>query len=247
VLTHRIAKGISFQSLIKQELPFKIPIIRSQYVQQCPTIFQRGSCEYDCYVDIWLKHDLMNLTSETSVVAMDTCWHFVLKHAAGLVMYANEKDASSQVQLRPDFVGLSNGRIFIKGEAKATQHDLLDARDELVDEFHKMAAQIFPIGCTEIPGITTFNERAELYAIRYECATQKFVPSLLVSYNLNDFDNRVRFIQDIFQICRWVVSQTVETTPILRLIPTMRVKTRNGHHVTFTSTGILKEFASSIE
>jgi hypothetical protein len=216
VLTHRIASGISFQSLIRQSLPFKIPIADLQYVQQYPTIFQRGSCEYRFHVDVWLNHDLINLTSETSVVALDTCWQFVLKHAAGLMIYVNEKDASNQIRLRPDFVGSSNGRIFIKGEAKATQHDLVEARDELVDKFHKMATQVFPIGCNEIAGITTCNERAELYAIHYDYETEKFVPSLLVSYNLHNFDNRIRFIQDIFQICRWVVSQTVETTPILR-------------------------------
>jgi hypothetical protein len=94
VLTHRIANGISFQSLIKQDLPFKIPITYFSYVQRCPTIFQQGYCEYDCYVDNWLNHDLLNLTLETSVVAINACWQFVLKHAAGLLIYMNEEDAS---------------------------------------------------------------------------------------------------------------------------------------------------------
>lgn len=243
VKTHRVGNRISFRDLIGQKLSFKIPVTCDSYINEYPAVFQRGLCEYGFYVDNWLRHDLINLTSETSVVALDTCWQSVLKHVAGLMIYVNQKDASSQIQLRPDFVGLSHGRIFIKGEAKATQSDMGQASDELVDKFHKTAKQLFPAGCDEIPGITTCNERAELLAISYRHDTEKFVVSMLAEYNLSDINHRIRFVQDIFHICRWVVSQTVETTPILRLIPTMRVQTRNGHHVTFSSSGILKEFA----
>lgn len=53
--------------------------------------------------------------------------------------------------------------------------------------------------------------------------------------------NRVSFLVDLFKVCRWLAAVNGPNSDF-HLVPNVRVKTRNDHHITWTKAGILKEF-----
>ena len=60
-------------------------------------------------------------------------------------------------------------------------------------------------------------------------------------YQVLVFEERLRFIVDIFKIAIWIVSQK-SPFQLFRLVTNVRMQTRNKHHVTLTREGIVKEF-----
>lgn len=58
---------------------------------------------------------------------------------------------------------------------------------------------------------------------------------------MSDILGKKDFIVDIFKIARWIVSQATPTD-YFHLVSNVRIKTRNNHHVTLQSDGIVKEF-----
>jgi hypothetical protein len=81
-----------------------------------------------------------------------------------------------------------------------------------------------------------------LYAIQY--FNNVFTKRLIQQYSVEEISGRIDFTVDLFNIVRWIMSQT---NPIenFHLTPEVRVKTRNGHHVTLIQNGLLKEFDKS--
>lgn len=239
MLPLRVATGTLFTEVLNVPLPFKIPIVNQRTIDSYPDIFQYGLAEYESSLDPWLEHKLLSFTSEQAVVILDGMWQTVVKSIANVVVYLDEHDASSQKKLRPDFTAMFQNCLVMKGEAKASQDDMMTNIGDLVKKFHKHAFKLFPKGCSSIPGIATCNEAVAIYSISFfnNCFSQKLVKQ----YNVSELRCRVDFIIDIFKILIWILSQT-EPTEVSHLVPDVRRKTRNGHHITLLEDGIFKEF-----
>ena len=239
IVASLVSAGVPFFDLIRQPLPFKICIVKPSYVSMYPTLFECGNAEYGANIDCWLDHSLMSFTSEQAVVILDGCWQTVLKNIADLNVFLDEHDASSQKRFRPDFTAMFYKILVMKGEAKATLSDVMSCADELVKKFHEHAYKLFPRGCDSIPAVMTCNEQIQLFSISFYRG--RFSQRLVHTYDVRGIEKRVEFIVDIFHILRWILSQT-EPIEGFHLPPDVRLKTRNGHHVTLTSSGLLKEF-----
>jgi hypothetical protein len=89
-------------------------------------------------VDHWLSDfaSTLGLTSEAGVVATDFLWQGILVKLCNLTVLLNQKNASSQVELRPDFTGLFNDILVIKGETKTDSSEIPTAIAELINKFH---------------------------------------------------------------------------------------------------------------
>jgi hypothetical protein len=194
--------------------------------------------EYGVSIDYWLDYQIVSLTSEQAVVGQDIIWQHLLKTISMVNILLDQHDSSSEARLRPDFTATFNGVLVIKGEAKTNQTDMLDSKNELVSKFHKTAYKLFPV-CKSIPAIMTCNESISLYSIEY--FNKQYILTMVKLYNIGAFPGRVDFIVDIFKILIWIMSQT---DPIegYHIAPTVRTKTRNGHHITLLREGLLKEF-----
>jgi hypothetical protein len=243
VVACRVVEGISFTEILKEPLPFKISVATSKYVISYPQYFTLEDCEYEASLDSWLNHHVLNYTSEQSTVALDALWQNVLKRLCILTVLLDEHDSSSLPSKRPDFTALYNNMIVMKGEAKATEQDMQSMSDELINKFHGTAYKSFPRGSNSIPAVMTCVNALNLFAITFnEYGTYGL--TLIQSYDFSSISGRVSFSIDLIKICRWIISQTM---PIGKnhLVPTVRTRTPNGHHVTFQRDGIFKEFHHS--
>ena len=145
----------------------------------------------------------------------------------------------SRIKLRPDFTAMHNRVLVLKGEAKATYHDLREHADDLIKKFHPDAYKLFPRGASCIPGVATCNEVIILY--RIERFARNYSMTQVNEYRVMRLPDRVAFIVDIFKLLVWIASQT-EPVEGCHLWLGIRRKTRNQHHVTWNAGGILKEF-----
>jgi hypothetical protein len=209
---------------------------------QYSAVFELGVAEYGACVEAWLEHQLLSSTSEQAVVILDGNWQSVLKSIANLNILLDEHDISSQKKLRPDFTAIFNGILVMKGEAKATLTDMMASRHELVSKFHQTAHKLFPASSGSIPAVMTCNELISLYSISY--FNKRFIQVLIKQYDVRNINGRVEFIVDIFKIIIWIMSQ-INPVEGFHLAPGVRLKTRNGHHITLLSSGLLKEFDSN--
>jgi hypothetical protein len=239
MLGGRVGYGIPFTDLLPQPLSFKIPVVIPNTVTQFPEIFQYGVAEYGASMDAWLDHSLLSLTSEQAVVILDGMWQNVVQKIARVVVYLDEHDASSGKKLRPDFAAMFGNCLVMKGEAKASRADMMVSSNDLIKKFHKLAYKLFPKGCNSIPAVTTCNEEICLYSISYN--NNRFYKRCVKQYDVTELRGRVDFVVDLFKLIIWILSQT-EPTEGLHLIPDVRTKTRNGHHITLLQNGLLKEF-----
>eukprot|EP01038_Epipyxis_sp_PR26KG_P015919 gene15919-21597_t len=135
-----------------------------------PSVLECGRSEYATTVDQWLSDfaSTLGLTSESGVVATDFLWQGILGKLCNLTVLLNQKDASSQVKLRPDFTGLFNNIFVIKGEAKTDSSEIPTAISELIDKFHATAHLMFPSLCPIIPGIASSRQIISLHRIYYD-------------------------------------------------------------------------------
>eukprot|EP01031_Cornospumella_fuschlensis_P030529 gene30529-36896_t len=228
-----------FGYMLQYPLPFKIPLLNMRHVIDYPHIFEYGEAEYKSSVDAWIECFGGSVTSEATVVANDFLWQKVLQVLCDLQLILNEYDPSSQVWLRPDFAALRGQTLVMKGEAKCNLMDISSAIKELTGKFHPSARLLFPNDCPEIPGVATSQQGSSLHRIYF--AEGAFRENQVKSYQFLTEDGRVEFICDIFKIALWM---TAQGGPIekFHLLPDIRVKTRNKHHITLTKDGLLKEF-----
>lgn len=237
----RVSSSKSFRDVLAQPLPFKIPISTSDYVNADPNLFEMGrSVEYLMSVDTFLDHQLLSFSSEQAVVVLDGMWQIVLKKIADVTIYFDQHDPSSQASYRPDFTAMHEDAIVMKGEAKALLSDMNDHRYDLINKFHSGAYKMFPKGCTEIPAVTTCNEQIRLFGISY--FNRRYSLNQIRVYDVSALPGRISFIQDLFKLMIWILSQT-EPMEKFHLVPGLRIKTRNGHHVTLNGNFLKKEFS----
>ncbi len=90
---------------------------------------------------------------------LDLQWQSVLT-LAGVTIYLNQRDPSSQVRLRPAFTAMHRNALVMKGESKAILNDMVENERNLITNFHDG-------GCTEIPAVTTCNEKFRLFGISH--------------------------------------------------------------------------------
>jgi hypothetical protein len=208
-----------------------------------PSILEYGRSEYATAVDQWLSDfaSTLGLTSESGVVATDFLWQGILGKLCNLIVLLNQKDPSSQVELRPDFTGLFNNILVIKGVAKTDSSEIPTAIAELIDKFYATAHLMFPSLCPIIPGIASSQQIISLHRIYYDSISRHYRQDLVKQYRVLEFEERLRFIVDIFKIAIWIVSQT-SPVEFFHLVTNVRLQTRNKHHVTLMRDGIVKEF-----
>ena len=234
-------KCSSIEEYFNKHLEFKILVTRKEYVDQFPTVFELGLCQYKSYVDAWLDH-LITGDSEYTVVGIDSLWFVVMDACCpGIVFYRDQKDKSSKTRLRPDSTMFVNGAIFAKVEEKASSIDLDQAAIELCSKFDKNAGKLFPLESDKILGITASRDTIRMYSIGYQSGSGKFVSTLLKAYNVNFLEERVSFIYDVFRFMRFVARIT-GPKETFHLKPDIRMPTTNGHHIKWTNEGLIKEY-----
>lgn len=220
-------------------LPFRIPVVRQEFVDLYPSTFELGICEYTSHVDTWLDY-MTTGQSEHSVVGVDSLWMVVMDACIpGISFYRDQKDKSSQLRLRSDCSMFLNGAIFAKAEEKASIEDMASAATELSSKFNSTARRLFPLNCNEICGITSSKDLIQFHII--SSVANRFMATIFRSYDLKRLDGRVHFIRDLIGMMRYVCT-IAGPHEAFHLIPDVRRGTTNGHHVTWTVHGLLKEF-----
>lgn len=232
-----------FTEVLQLPLPFRIPIMGVSTVEQYPDVFELGETEYGYSVDQWISDFALtsSATSEISVVSMDFLWQGILDKICGLTLLLNQCDPSSLIRLRPDFTALFNKMLVIKGEAKAEAENIPTAIQELIGKFHDTAHLMFPEHSPIIPGVASSKQMISLHRIYFDSRTRQYRQDFVKSYRVLDLNGRISFIIDVFKIARWIVSQ-IKPSQFFHLVTDVRLKTRNGHHVTLVREGIVKEF-----
>ena len=243
ILKYSVDLNISFVSLIGSngKLPFKIPVANQELVLRFPDILELGKAEYGCAIDMWLDGTVSSASSETATVVLDSNWQLVLEKVCNLTVFLNQKGASSQISLRPDFTGMYLNTLVVKGEAKAQRSQIPSAIKELISKFHSTAYLLFSKHCPEIPGFASCRDQISLHSIFFCGRDRVFCEKPVKIYDTSNFDMRLMFIQDLFKIAIWIVSQR-EPIQRFHLVPDVRMVTRNAHHITFVNGGIVKEF-----
>jgi hypothetical protein len=222
-----------------EDLPFKIAVCDQTLVDAYPLVFVLGRAEYGACLDVFFAR-LWTFPSETAVSASDQMWITMMTNCIpGVSALLNQHDASSRVRHRPDTSLMLNGALVLKAEAKLQESEMGTALNELTSKFFPGAAGCFPLGGTSIIGVTTCSTMASLFVITW--VGSQFSCVLHSSYAMQtSAHDRVRFIVDLVKVLRWIA--TVESpTSKFHLVPSVRVRTRNGHHVTWQAGGILKE------
>ena len=243
ILKHRVNPNVPFTTVLESPLPFKIPVVDVELAVAHPSVLECGRSEYATAVDQWLSDfaSTLGLTSVSSVVATDFLWQGILGILCNLTVLFNQKDPSSQAQLRPNFTGLFNNILVIKGDAKSDSREIATAIAELIDRFHATAHFMFPSLCPVIPAIVSSRQIISLHRIYYDSVARRYRQDPVKQYRALQREDRLRFIVDIFKIAIWIVSQT-SPVQFFHLVTDVRIQTRNGHHVTLIRDGIVKEF-----
>ncbi len=81
----------------------------------------------------------------------------------------------------------------------------------------------------------------ELALITYDSTVHRYSAKVLKEYKVRDLSDRVSFLVDLMKVCRWMASITGSNSNF-HLIPDVRSRTNNDHHITWTVEGIYKEF-----
>ena len=156
-------------------------------------------------------------------------------------VFEPKKDASSQISLRPSFTGMYQDTLVVKGEAKILRSQIPTAIKEIISKFHSTAYLLFPKYCPQLPGFASCRDQISLHSISFNGHDRVFCEQPVNIYDTSNAFVRLMFIQDIFRIAIWIVSQ-IGPIQGFHLVPDVRIVTRNGHHITFGANGILKEF-----
>jgi hypothetical protein len=134
----------------------------------------------------------------------------------------------------------------LKTEWKAHDDLLSEAKQSLVNKFHDKAIMVFPRRDRRIVGLIGCPRRVELFVITFDPSTNTFITGTAVKvYLMAELRARIEFVVDLFKVCRWIA--TIDG-PVgdFHLVPDVRMKTRNHHHVTWVPEGILKEFNGTV-
>ena len=234
-------RNANLDEVLTQPLPFKIPVVDIKWVSMYPDVLCLGRAEYAYSVDLWLGREWA-FGSETAVTSLDQAWvHIITTCLGGTAVFLNQHDPSSAPSLRPDTTIMKHGALVLKGEAKRDASEMEAAKEQMLRTFFPDAVRVFPRFSFSVLGVTTCGTTASIYKICWMNGT--FSAVLHRDYNLQTVPlERLNFIVDIFKAMRWMM--TVDA-PVqgFHLVPAVRRQTRNNHHVTWTTDGIVKEYS----
>ena len=226
-----------------QELPFKISVTSVQTLRSAvhyPSLFEIGMSEYGVLLDGYLEYRLIG-TSEEAVASVDSMWLGPLLLCCGCEIWRNQSDDSSQKRDRPDAVLTVCGALVLRVEEKASELNLSRAIKEITEKMHPSARDLFPAGYSSFPAIVSSPTLNKILSVS-SSENGKFYTTEINSYRMDDINIRIEFVRDLFKIARWIVSVRGPSAIGSGIVPNVRLKTRNGHHVTLTQKGLLKEF-----
>ena len=210
--------------------------------QFCAT-FVHGTAEYGTSVDTWLEHRLVG-ESEATVTGLDGNWLALLQDVLHATILRDQHDPSSKTALRPDATLLIEEAVFCKVESKARAQDL--RVEELTGKFFQGATRVFPRGSMSVLGILTSPSSCRMFKITFDAVTRSFQAVPLAQYTVGLLPDRVRFITDIVKLCRWFITIDGPNRGF-HLRPNVRTATPNGHHITWTASGLLKQYRADAE
>lgn len=228
---------------LDMELPFPISITDSQYLP-CNTSFHLETSEYGSSLATFLDYQFIG--AEASFVSVFGNVLNAVHKSTAIIVFQDQHDKSSWARLRPDITAFKNRALCLKIEFKASIDLMADARDSLVNKFSSKASVVFPKKSRECLGIIGCPSRVEMYLIRCEVDSEVFnVDNAIRVYLMDSLQERIRFVVDMFKVCRWIAS--IEG-PVgeFHLIPDVRLPTRNKHHITWGRNGLLKEFNDTV-
>jgi hypothetical protein len=228
---------------LNSPLQFRIPTVNKELVSRYGDTFQLADSEYKYVLEEKMRGvSVGGGDSETTVVIDNGGWLklIILSFSGGIVTYFNDKDASSVVRLRPEVVLYRNGAMFMKIEQKASQHDLMIAREELVDKLSNDACRVFPRGAGSMIGLASAGKLIDLVAITH-VRHRVFECQLQAQFNVESLEGRVKFLVSLVKLLRYVVTVDGPNSSF-HLVPGIRRKTPTRHHITWIREGLLKEF-----
>jgi hypothetical protein len=236
---HRCA---DLATALSAPLEFRIPTIEPELVSRYGDIFQLADSEYKYDVESFLKGtSIGGGTSEIGTIIANSGWlNLIHLSVGGVIPYLNEKDASSLVSLRRGVVLYRNGALFLRIEQKASQHHLMVAREELVDKLSKDAWSVFPRGTRSIIGLASAGKLIDMVIITHVDDTQ-YSCHLHSHFSVETMGGRVDFLVALVKFLRYVATIDGPNSSF-HLVPGIRLRTANGHHVTWARDGLLKEY-----
>lgn len=243
----RIASGApepntDLSVVLSSDLPYKIAVTRRKNLDLGGDAFELGDSTYGVAVDSLLEHLLVGNVgnSEMTTVSRNADFLKVFDICCGYTLYRDQVDPSSIVRKRPNDTVVVKGAVCLKNEAKGDAIEEEVARKELIDKLSPDALKVFPANSQSIFGMTTFPLKINFYKIAFDAVANHFSADLLTSYDVRHPSDRVRFVLATFKIASWMSTISKPHTD-LHLVFGVRLRTPNGHHVTWTSGHLLKE------
>lgn len=243
IYANRPRSGVEdLAAVLASNLSYKIAVTHAKFVESFSDTFELGDCEYGFAVDSLLQHTLVGSAgpSEVTTTSRNANFLAIFECCCGFVVYRDQVDPSSTVRKHPDDTLVYNGCVCLKNEAKADARDAAVARKELIDKLSRDALRVFPANSQSIFGMTTFPNLINIYSIGFNASSNSFFTTLLSTFNMGHLQNRVRFVKAVFKIAEWIFSVPGPHEEF-HLVPSVRMMTPNGHHITWTKGYLLKE------
>lgn len=242
IFTHTLSDGVDLSTVLSSNLSYKIAVTQRKYVEAYPDTFELGDCEYGVAVDALLEHILLSYvgSSEVTTVSRNSEFLKVFDSCCGFTVYRDHVDPSSTVSIHPNDTVVTKGCVGLINVVKADLSEEEVARRELIEKLSRDAARVFPTNSKAIFGMTTFPSRINIYSIAFDTTTNTFNTTRLSTFDMRHLKQRVLFIKTVFKIAQWM-SAIVGPHEPFHLVPGVRTKTPNGHHITWTKDCLLKE------
>eukprot|EP01031_Cornospumella_fuschlensis_P028569 gene28569-34487_t len=243
IFGHAESGGSDLSAVLASELKYKIVVTQAKFVESHGDTFELGECEYGVAVDSLLEHILVGNvgTSEMTTVSRNADFLKIFDISCGYRVYRDHVDPSSIVRRRSDDTGVYRGCACFKNVAKANISEEDAARKELTDKLSPDALRVFPANSQSIFGMTSFPQLINIYNIGFNSTSNMFHTTLLCSFDMRHLEQRVCFIRAVFKIAEWISTVPGAREELLHLVPGVRTRTPNGHHVTWTKDCLLKE------
>jgi hypothetical protein len=100
--------------------------------------------------------------------------------------------------------GLKDNVVVFKGKDKASDADIFEAEDQLVNNLN--LHKTFPAGRKEIIGLAMRRTICRLSSLFYDDTSKSFKILLLKHYTFGAITNLADFLVDMFKLMRWIAS-----------------------------------------
>jgi hypothetical protein len=242
ISAHAPRTASTLRDIVQSVLSYKIAVKDERFVEQFPDTFELGRCEYGSAVDSFLEHNLVGNfgASEISTVTRNGDFLKIFDACCGFRVYRDQTDPSSVVLTRPDDTVVCRGAVCLTNQAKADSSLAATALKELTDNLSPDAVRVFPANWQSIFGMTTFPNLIIVYEIGLGPVAGTYSTTEISSYDVRHLHQRVDFIKTVFKISEWMLSISGPNDNF-HLVPGVRTRTPNGHHITWTKDCLLKE------